>query len=319
MSDVETILAEAGARWRASLPPEPDVNQFLPALRAARPARWRRLVPVAVGLAVVGFLGVRTLTAINGPTGPGIGAGPARALAAGDAVWGYGSVMIDPNLGPVLCRSVVVSARIGGGPNCSPNHIVLAGVQGSSLPGSHDIAGIPVADGLIVRGHWTGTVLAVDSIEQGAAAVDPTPAVTCTAPAEGWASPPASAEGLEQAGETLQAAVDAQPDHYSGSWTTNTETGTSVAVVGTLDDPASARDALQKVYPYPLCVVSAQYSQQAMNALMGFFTKSDFTWQAAIDPKRDRLVVDLPFIDPAAESLFAAHPEAVARPLIARQ
>lgn len=319
MDVVDRILADAGVRWRESLPPAPEVSAFLPALRAARPARWPRLVGVGVVLGLVAFVGARTLLSLNLPVGPAIGSSPATAVSAGDAVWGYGSVTIDLSAGTVLCRAVVVSARMGAQPSCSPNHVVLGSVDARALPGAHDIGGVPVADGLIVKGRWSGDALVVESIEEGRPALDPVPPAPCSAPSGGWVSLPNSPEELERVTRELGAAVEARRDVYSGVWIAADGSGGSVSVVGTVGDPTAAAAELRSRYPYALCVVSVEYSRDALEVLTGFFTKSDLSWQATVDPRRDRLIVDLPMVDAAAEALFRAHPEALARPLLVKR
>ena len=299
MTDVDRLLGEDGARWRASQPAAPELD---PALFARpRRSRWQPLAAAAAVVVVAGGLvGVASLR--SSPDAPPPAAGPADQIVRdGDRVAGQGFVVALP------ARPVQLCVPSGGAtidiypppvPEPCPVAVTVTGLDLDRLSNRHEREGA-VWGSAWVEGVYRARTLAVTRQEPYREA--PRPDVTapdsvpCPEPAGGWTRPPAD---LEAALHRLNQVVNRHAAEYTEPYVRypygwhlqdqSNRKGTEVYVVGTTGDVTAARRELERVFPAEhLCVTRASWSKGAMAAVQ----------QALLTPQARAVGIGMPFPD----------------------
>jgi hypothetical protein len=292
MIDIDRLLTEDGARWRAAQPPPPEPDPAL--LHRPRRPGWQPLAAAAA--VVVVTAGIIAVAAVRRPadpppaTGPTAGptAGPtldpADIVRDGDRVAGQG-LFFKPRGGPVR-----VCGPLGGPPRplfepwpdplntpqMCQNALTVTGLDLGRLSNPEGRDGA-VWGGAKVEGVYRAGTLTVTRQEptvsdrKSAGAHDPVP---CPEPAGGWPRP---LEDLEKKWSGLDRVIRAHRDQfnefylaYPYGWSLQDESnrkGITVYVVNTTGDVAAARRLLEAVFPAQhLCVRKATWSAAQMDA-----------------------------------------------------
>lgn len=298
--EVDDLLTEAGATWRAGQPspPEPDLDRII---RPKKPRRW--VVPAlaaasvaAIATAAIVYLpdrndeppsvaqGKQSAAEGKQPTGQGsIAAAQAKKhplqVRNGDRVQVSGKVVAAPNKPVVYCLPVVsnLPVIVGGSPkpaSCDdPGAVVeLTGVDVDKLTGQPIVDGVKA--GIVhLEGIWTDGKIAVD--KQGPLVDTPDPAekLPCAAPPAGWK--PGSSDDLVT--PAVAAFVDARPNQLqelSLGWPNGIPTdnggatGPSVLVIGVAHgDVAQIRQLLTPLVKGNLCVTQVKLSKTEVDSL----------------------------------------------------
>jgi hypothetical protein len=328
---VDELVSKAGRRWRATLPPPPDLDVLVAGVENRRKSRLLPLASLAVTVTVAAVI-LGSLVLRQRSTSPVASPGldwtssdyQAATVHPGDRVTATGMVIAYPGEHLEICLPGAVAGVGGGEPHapfaCGLFRAPLDGLDQNTLPGRSEAGGAVYSPSrLTVQGTWTGTSITVSSVD---VATSEPPAssggIPCPTPAVGWPKPPAD---LEEAVRPLSDAITAHPDQYSAYWGGDSGGLTptlAVAIVGTVGDPDAVRPALESVYPYGVCVVKVKYSatdlQGALDALSAKI--SDRTLGAMIDPELDRVRVELTIVTRELATLLEANPEIVPQPLI---
>lgn len=313
MDDIDELLKERGAKWRASQPSPPALPAF--ALhRAAGSMRWLRL---SVGLAVIAIVGVGSLSLLRPARTPAQTGGLA-ILSDGDAATGTGMLLVTASGQARLCIPEVTRLRMDDLPSCSKVAVDLSNVDVSGIPGARQQGGATFARSVTVTGRWTTGHLAVESITS-ATTPSASPAVPCNEPPEGWTRPDASEVQIEAATARLDGIVSTDPGRYSGVWSAMAPGGVLVQVVGVVGDPEIERSRLGAAYPYALCLTRAQYSARELETARTELANAHPSWSAAVIASLDRVEVRLSFVDSSAVNELARYPAVVPAPLVTKR
>jgi hypothetical protein len=355
MSDVEKLLSEDGARWRASQPPppEPDLDRLAAARR--RGARWQPIVggrgsrwqPLAAAAAVVAVVAAGVVVAsLRDSTGGNREDGPVASdrddmiVRDGDMVRGQGEVVALPGRPVQLCPPrPVARADVAGPPEPPPPCEIAVTLEGLDLDRISEreerdgaVWGLALVEGVYRAGTVTVT-------RQDAPIAPPRDDVTapdevpCPEPPGGWPRQPRG--GLEPELTRLRQVIEAHSGvlsdvyvRYPYGWHLQDESnrkGTEVYVVGTTGDVAEAEAMLRAVFPAEhLCVTRVTWSKDAMAAAEEQL-RSEAAKQAGISDVRpetltDRVVAHLVVLDETASTFLAgvAEGRVVADPLLHR-
>ncbi len=160
-----------------------------------------------------------------------------------------------------------------------------------------------------VEGAWDGESITATEMT----AVSPPsrlslPSIPCDPPVGGWPGFPTSEAG-ESAALALQEEVDRHPERYLGLWGASTtdaegEASNRAAVVGTVDDIQSVTAELVAIYPFNLCVVSADFSAADLMPVVEELEAMDYPWQVNLEARVGRVEVWTTALSPAmAEAL----------------
>ncbi|HEY6747371.1 MAG TPA: hypothetical protein VI357_16845 [Mycobacteriales bacterium] len=287
MTDIDRMLTEDGARWRAAQPPAPDPD---PAA-LTRPGRWR-WQPLAAAAAVVavaaGALGV---AAAQRPAEPPSPAAPAATTPApvgtpapadtvvrdGDQVRGQGLIVAVPGRPVRFCtpeqpQMNPAPVPLDGPPDYCPVGVTLVGADLDRLPDRRERSGTVWGTAEITGVYRAGTVTVT---AQGIRPNDPgkgfAPALPadCPAPAGGW--PRGEVQSLPGIGKAGQY-VAAHPDLFGSlsiaypEPTPSGAIGTQVLVIGTTGDIGEATRAIRRFYAGSLCVRPVEHSRAQMLA-----------------------------------------------------
>ncbi len=292
--EVDDLLTEAGARWRAGQPspPEPDLDRIV---RPKKPRR-RWVVPAlaaasvaAIATAALVFLPDKDDQAppvANGKQSQGNGFGPLSSSAPaaakkhplqvrnGDRVQVDGQVIAAPGKPVVYCIPVVTDlpATVGEGPKapkCEQGaELTLTGVAVDKLPQLTTVQGVQSGFAHL-EGIWNDGTIAVDKQGPVVNKPDDTGKVPCAAPAGGWK--PGNSNDLVT--PAVAAFVDARPtqlQEISIGWpngipTDNgngTPTGPSVLMIGVAHgDLAQIRQLVAPLVKGNLCVRQVKLSK----------------------------------------------------------
>jgi hypothetical protein len=287
--EVDDLLTEAGATWRAGQPspPEPDLDRIL---RSKKPRRW--VVPAlaaasvaaiaAAALIVLPDRGDQAASVAQGKQSAGVqGFGaPAKKyplqVRNGDRVQVDGQVIAAPGVPVVYCIPVATDlpATVGAGPKapkCEPGaDLTLTGVNVDKLPQLTTVQG--VRSGFAhLEGIWTDGKIAVDKQSPIVDKPASTPKFPCAAPAGGWK--PGNANDLVT--PAVAAFVDARPtelQELSLGWPNGTgngaPTGPSVVVIGVAHgDVAQIRQLVTPLVKGNLCVTQVKLSKSEIEKL----------------------------------------------------
>lgn len=261
MTDMESRLLEAGARWRSGLPdaPEPDIGRL-----AGRRRRWPA-VAAAVGVAVVVTMAAVPVgrwarhesptahPAASRPATPG-SAGPATPTATdwivhdGDTVDAGGRVVVTAGQPVRFCPADL--------PMLSPESacsigLTLAGAEldierlTKQFEQDGTIIGYARVQGVLRREtiHVTAQLPYTPDIETS---LFPTP--PCEPPSGGWQASPDH--------DAIARYVRARPNQLNGTSISRTRSGIEVSVVGVADDSAAkVRQELRREFGPNICVV----------------------------------------------------------------
>lgn len=280
MDEIDAALHEWGRRWREAQPTPQGVG--IPR-GATRYSLWHRLPRLAVP--AVGVLAV-LLAAIGLTTrGPASGADWLRPAMA---VTGTADLIDDADGTTQLCLGGSDLVRP---PGCSSIAVPVEGVRWVDVPGAAEDRGVRYAWHVTVRGNWTGSVLQVVSV---AAA----PTTTFPAVANPCAGDEGSGAGLgtpneEAALGALGAEVQGHPDQYGGEWRAASADGLGRMVVSVVGDPVAAEPRLRALYPYPLCITAAQFSETQLASTLDALGRSTADWTADIDDAHNRVKVSV--------------------------
>jgi len=345
-TDVEKLLSDEGARWRASQPPPPEpALTWLAADRpgARWPIRWQPLAATAAVLAVVA--GAVTVASLRRSADdvrlPAASSGTDAVVRDGDVVVGQGEVVALPGRPVQLCPQRPVVALDIPNPPPPPACEVAVTVVGLDLDrlsyrqerdgavwGSARVVGVYRAGTLTV----TRQEAVVDPPREDATAADEVP---CPEPAGGWPRQPdpSSPDSLERALGRLNQVINQNPTvfgevyiRYPYGWHLQDQSnrkGTEVYVVGTVGDLADARRMLEAVFPAEhLCVTRAAWSKAEMSAAESQLRSAQARQVGVSDVRRevltDRVVAHLVVLDEAASRFLAtvAGGRVVAEPML---
>ncbi|MFK4087483.1 hypothetical protein ACI2LF_25465 [Kribbella sp. NPDC020789] len=289
IDEVDDLLRQAGAQWRAEQPsaPEPDLDRITGAGR--RPRRW---VP-ALAAASVAAVAAVTLTVLpdgNGqpaatPANPKLG--PATVPAAEPVATGNqepgsnddllvrdgakvrvnGQVIAAPNAAPVFCpsRPVPMIGYLPGkapAPTCPDGlKVTLKGVDLNLLTDLETIQGVRTGRAALV-GTWTGR--SIDVQQQTAPTPEKetaNPPLPCPPPQGGWPAKPSNVQDPKVA-----QFLDQHRDQVFGPTLYHPygegRTKPVVAFVGVAHgDREAFRKEFETVYSGNLCVAPARLSQ----------------------------------------------------------
>jgi hypothetical protein len=323
MADVDSLLTQAGERWRASLP-QPGALRPLPEDRP-------RGLPMALIVAAVIAMLIAVVAGLAAGGRPGasrshVGVGwdhaslVAAVVQRSDRVRATGVVIATP--GEVIKVCLGGADRLmGDPPRCLPIGVEVRGIDTATLPGRSEVKGV-VASGLVtVRGTWSGDAIEVDAIAP--AAYDPWLAdLPCPQPEAGWTFP-AERGAFRDALTPLVAEINGHPDEFGSYWTippfnpTN-DSGTAVEVIETDVAPRDLQSRVEALFPYGACLVRGHFTDEQLAAVARALQKPDLTWIAGGGSLARRVAVQLTMLDAAAVAVFDQHPEAFPEPLVVK-
>ncbi len=319
--DVERLLQEAGARWRAAQPPPPEPD--LSRLTQRRPG-WRvpALAAASVALITGGLVGVGVLSTDSdqqeepASTPPIFDSLAAVTVHEGAAVSATG-ILLDQGTGSVvLCEpapepSIMYPAGQEPPPSCSPLAIELAGLSEediAAIPGWTERQGVRFTGLLTVTGTFSDGRLEAEEFQEaepsGLTVEEERFPLPCDPPEGGW-RPATGDEEAQRA--ALQEEVDAHPELYSGLWVAYPEgdpTSPEVIVVGVAGNAAARQAQLQGIYAGNLCVASVPYSYAELSDVAERLTAAHTDWQTEIQPDTATVVLRLPVFTPADRELI---------------
>jgi len=207
-------------------------------------------------------------------------------IRAGSAVTGTG-YLIESTSGRVqLC---IGGSRLMGPPGCSVVAVRVDGVSWDKVPGATQSHGIWYAQDVTVHGTWTGTSVTVRSVT--AAPPNPTPDLPRSCAAHQGDGTGLGTMQEETALRPLNDEVFGHPDRYGGMWRAASADGLGRIVVDVVGDPASVASKLHALYPYPLCVIRAQFSEADLEAALRAIGLSTPDWVAEVDYPPNRVTV----------------------------
>ncbi len=226
--DVDRLLTEAGARWRADqpAPPEPDLSR----LDAHRARRWPAIAAAAAGVAVVASGAVILAGNPHSRPSPGsaVAGGDATAVDPatlvvhdGDLVEATGQVIAAPGKPVVYCAPHAETA-IGYLPGHEPAPtcqeglaVTLVGVDLDRLSDARTVKGVRVGQATL-RGTWQErTITVTEQSPPGHPqyrSTGPPEKPPCAAPPGGWQ--PGELSGLD----ALDGYLNQHPDRFGGLW-----------------------------------------------------------------------------------------------------
>jgi hypothetical protein len=306
MTDIDRLLTEDGARWRATqpAPPEPDRTRLTRPVRS----RWQPLAAAAAVVAVAaGAIGVAAAHRSAGPPATPVASGdPGGALAPvdtvvrdGDRVRGWGLVVALPGRPVRLCSGSRPQARPDGGavvvprqqPGYCPVGVTLRGVDLARLTDREEQSGVVWGTAEITGVYRAGTVTVTAQGIRSADADEGLPGALpadCPVPAGGWPRAEVqSRPGVARAGQYVAAHPDVLGS-LSIAYPETTPVGgpiaTQVLLVGTTGDIGAATREIRRFYADALCVRRVEHSRSQMLAARG--------------------VIDAAYVDPAVRARY---------------
>lgn len=326
MRDVDKILHEAGAAWRATL--ENAHESEIPTIQTRRSFA---LVSAVVSIAIVAVVvtgGILVREARLGRTSGGDIT--TMVVRDGDRVQARGAVITVNGTSKVCILAGVRLRKYEPGqeppPSCSPISVPLTEVPPELTTEWQDKSGVRYVLDVVVTGTWDHGAIAVIDIDSARPDEEQRWVMPCGSPFAGWDDPAAPVS--EAALGSLAAEVAAHPDLYIGPWRgyeggvplsadLATTSLRSAMVVGTVGDPIEQQQQLGNVYRHGLCVIKVEFSAADLNPVAENFARADGTWQTDVDPATDRVHVRLPVVDEAAAiALEDVQKMIVAEPLV---
>lgn len=320
MDDLDSRLPRAGDRWRRAQPPGRD-PELLRSVFVASTRRTDRTVQVLGILVLVLFVGGVVTFVSMGRNGQAGRPSPAAALIVkvGDRVIVSGRIVAAKGQPILLCLPPTAIDLVGGleRPACQPPRVELQGIDPMNVPGARAVGGTVVIQMATLSGAWTGTAVDIDRWLSAAPKTgSESPVLGCGQPVPGAISGGPATPDTEAVYAQLQAEVEGHPDSYAGEWIQEID-GISTVVVGTVADRSRVERQLREIFPYGLCVVSADYSLTTLRSAAAAFTRPDQGWIAHVDVESNRVIVNLPVVDASAASALDAAPGVMVEPLVA--
>ena len=349
--DVDRLLADAGERWRQSVP----VTSAVDTRRLRDQPSSRRLTLVAVratamaaGLLVLLALAVAINPAASpsgaspSPSGPpaasvtakpaATAAGPATPSYAfasavvrpGDAVTAVGHLIEAADGALAICAVAVALAVPRAPPVCVPPAAPVAELDPREFPGD-ETAGRWATDYLMFSGTWNGQAMEVDA----AAPAEPPISsvfqpVPCGPPADGWPGDLLDGVKGEDLVRRLQREVEGNPDRYAGFWSgvigrAGDQDAERAMVVATVDDVELVAGHLRDIFPSNLCVVRARFSARELERVATLVGEMNESWRVTVDPAANRVAVEMVVLGEEAARLLSPYADRVdPRPLVVR-
>lgn len=262
MTDVDRLLAEDGARWRAvqADPPEPDPTVFTRRRRSG----WQPVVAAAAVAAIAS--GAVTAAALRSPDPAPVPAAPSAGpiVRDGDRVTGAVTISAVPGKPVRICAA---GTNPTGG--CS-NGLTAVGVDLDRLDARQTINGTVVGRADLTGVYRAGTITVT---EQRRPAPPPPPAKTfpaeaipagCPVPAGGW---PSKGRLTDAQMARVAAYVDKFDHEFGGMWVGSPNAPKwepQVMVVSTPLDVPQAAGFIRRIYSGPLCVVKVTHRREEM-------------------------------------------------------
>jgi len=293
MDELEDLLTEWGQRWRERQP------QFAPPsldpLPSARHQTLRAYLSATSGVIVIGVL-VLVWLGIMSFMRSGTGAG---RISTGSAVSGTGW-LIESADGRHVQLCLGSFGRLMGPPSCSVVAVPTEGVRWDAVPGATRDDGVWYATHVTVRGTWTGSSVTVKSVIAAApsSSIPPVPA-SCRddlRKSGGIASPDS-----ESALMPLDAEVLGHPDRYAGLWRAASTEGLGPMVVEVVGNLSAVETKLRQLYPYPLCLVGAKFSETELNSTLNVLGRATQDWRAEVDYPSNRVIVSVSMLTDAVQ------------------
>jgi hypothetical protein len=234
-----------------------------------------------VGLGLVGIV----LLARTQWNGSGVGT---SRFPEGSMVAGTGYLIENQSGGVQLCLG---GGRLVQAPTCSVVAITVKGVDFRAVPGAIQQGGRWYATNVTVRGKWSGGSVRVETINAGPLTSSPDPPNPCAANEGDGIGLGTPAEESALAG--LDEEVFGHPDRYAGLWRATSTDGLGRIVVDVVGDLTGVQAKLGKLYPYPLCLVRAQFSESDLDIALQALGERTDAWLAAVDYPRNRVTVSV--------------------------
>jgi hypothetical protein len=285
VDELEERLTEWGREWRDGQPPiVPGTFDPLP---NARDHTFRGYFSAILGIAVIGavVLGWVGVTAfIRSDVGDG-------GLIAGSGVTASGWLIASTDGRQVqLCLGGF--GRLMGPPTCSVVAVRVEGVQWDAVPGATQEGGVWYAADVTVRGTWTGSTVTVKSVI-AAPSSSSLPAIPASCQSDLTKSGGRPSPNSEAALKPLDSEVLDNPNRYAGLWRAASTEGLGPMVVEVVGDPSAAEKKLREIYPYPLCLVTAKFSETKLNSTLNLLGRATKEWLAEVDYPSNRVVVSV--------------------------
>lgn len=282
MTDVDRLLTEDGARWRAVQPlarePDPDL------LDRPRPSRWQ---PVAAAAAVAAVAASAvTAAAVRSPAPTPVtvatAPSPGPVVRDGDRVTGQVLVSAMPGRPVRACGQLptegggrsATGKALPGKPVYCANGLTLVGVDLDRLANRETLGGTVIGRGDLTGTYRAGTVT-VTSQRTPASAPGKTPRPAeplppgCPAPAGGW---PARGTLTDAQMARVQAYVNKFDHVFGAMWVGSPRAPQwepQVIAVSTVISVTGATEAIRRVYDGPLCVVKVTHRREEMVSARG--------------------------------------------------
>jgi hypothetical protein len=267
MTDIDQLLTEDGARWRATqpAPPEPDAT-----LLTRRRPGWQPLAAAAAALAVVA--GAVTVAARQHPADPAptpAASSPGPIVRDGDRVTGNVLISAMPGRGVRICGGDVTKEHLypDGKTPLTPayctNGYTVTGVDLDRLSDRRVLAGTVIGTARVTGVYRAGTVMVTDQRTPTPPSLEPflirLPA-DCPAPAGGW---PSTTDIPQAEVDRVGAYLDKHRAEFGNMTlaTPDLRTRTPIVVlVTTPGDVAAATRAIRTIYGNLLCVRKVAHS-----------------------------------------------------------
>jgi hypothetical protein len=326
--DMDHVLTDAGARWRATQPAPPE--PVVPRDTQLRRRRWLAVTATAAGVAIVTAgaavltTHTRPLPASTGPNGPAARVDPATLVVRnGDLVEASGKVIAAPGKPVVLCPPLAEPA-IGYLPGKEPAPtcpatlaVTVVGVDLGRLAEPATVQGVRTGYAML-RGTWKDRVVTVTA--QGPPAAEPASGpdlpVLCAPPPGGWL--PGEGTGPGESNVELGNYLQQHPDQFGQPWVgwpagmpsgatdapSYTDKPSVLVVPVVAGDLDRIRTDLTAIYHGNLCVARAPagtLSQQRTQSVLDRVTPlmdahANGIYQTGAD-QMGRVTVDLAFLD----------------------
>lgn len=290
MDELESALQAWGRRWRegqGAFDPA-QLSPAVPYYRARLRARWPSL-----GLA--GAAAFLILTVAITRIGPNASVG---WLDDGDRVVGTGFLIESPSGAVQLC--IGGFGRGANSPGCSVVAVAVTAVDWDLVPGATRAEGIWYAEDVEVRGSWTESALQLESVTSH-------PRPSYTPPSNPCSADEGDGTGLETAEEeaalaALGSEVFGNPERYAGLWRAASRDNLGRVVVAVVEDPNELRPKLGTLYPFPLCVIRAEFSGADLSTALSSLGESTPDWLARLDYPTNRVIVSVGVITEAIQA-----------------
>lgn len=329
--NVDRLLHEAGARWRAGEPPAPapDLSRFADshaavAGRSGWVRRWAPVAAMAGVAAVIAALAVPLALPDRNAPEEDLAADPGAATAAatptpwatlpadtgsgvrvagrGFLVQRDGTTRFCADLAPILLLNEAPA-------ECGPLAVVATGVERRWLTASPRTGGT-AHQPRWVEGLYRAGTLAVDLVAPAAPDLGPAVAeapVPCQPPAGGWPLGNGLPELDTDSANRLIEAVRGDPRRFADLWEGHPDGvggGESlmptrmVMVVGTTGDVKAAQRELAAIYSGNLCVHRVRHSARDLEQIVERINASSVPAEASVQVVHNKVGVMTVVLDP---------------------